>query len=520
MESQIIDRLYDTYKNCNFLNAESILKSAFLMPDASGGGEVLIEHVKNYINANIGNLPNYFSSKETLDNENDLVRNIIYSMKDIALVVDEYKSKRMMSELNAEEMFNDLETFEMEYQQLYGNLYINESESYGIYASDDNDFKYITYTSPQELFFMRRDVIQSAYDKYATQISGVTPENLEKLLNFFDYVKSNDLINKIYKNNDISQMSIENVIPTIVYADENIAKNIDLGPVEFTTRDVVGDYELFDYIQSIRNSCEDTKDIDFKQYRARLISLKKGINVDLDKLIFARNYLEFIRTGIIPNPNGMMYFDIDQFEKLNLIDDFNRLYRNGFDNKEFAEHQANFIFDIDNSVLRPDRCEKYKSVKNDKSLAIGLLLSSRIDESSEDAVAHYLVHINIDDVTNSKSNYELQLNILPQESIENRVQLVRFDNWSEEQTHRNIGNKLNTTTHIHLYNHFDLLRGKKNGAFDIAFNLAEKSTDFETALKVFLEFVVSDEKLRRELFKKVLKTKDLAVASFEGSGME
>ena len=127
--------------------------------------------------------------------------------------------------------------------------------------------------------------------------------------------------------------------------------------------------------------------------------------------------------------------------------------------------------------------------------------------------------MNIADVTNSKSTYELQLNILPQGSIENRVQLVRFDNWAEEQTHKNLGNKLNTTTHIHLYNHLDLLRGKKNGAFDIVFNLTEDSTDFETALNVFVKFILQDEELQKKLIKKVLKEKETASSEFGSSGM-
>ena len=75
---------------------------------------------------------------------------------------------------------------------------------------------------------------------------------------------------------------------------------------------------------------------------------------------------------------------------------------------------------------------------------------------------------------------------------------------------KNIGNKLKTTTHIHLYNHFDLLRGKKNGGYDIAFNLEEDSTDFDVALKVFLKFVSSDEELYKELLKRISRVKSYA----------
>ena len=163
-------------------------------------------------------------------------------------------------------------------------------------------------------------------------------------------------------------------------------------------------------------------------------------------------------------------------------------------------------------MLFPDRFEKIKAVKKGKELSIGCLLSSRITIGKADYdETFYLMHIHIDDVTNNKSNYELQLNVLPMGSFDNRVQLVRFDNWAEEGSHKNLGNKLKTTTHIHLYNHLDLIRGKKNGGYDIAFNLEEDSTDFNVALKVFLEFVCSDEKLQKRLFDRVSRVKNYAV---------
>jgi hypothetical protein len=108
---------------------------------------------------------------------------------------------------------------------------------------------------------------------------------------------------------------------------------------------------------------------------------------------------------------------------------------------------------------------------------------------------------------------------LPHGSFENRVQLVRFDNWAEEQSHKNIGNKLKTTTHIHLYNHFDLLRGKKNGGYDIAFNLEEDSTDFDVALKVFLKFISSSDELYKELFKRISRSKANAEEKAKDSEM-
>ena len=106
----------------------------------------------------------------------------------------------------------------------------------------------------------------------------------------------------------------------------------------------------------------------------------------------------------------------------------------------------------------------------------------------------------------SKSTYEIQLNALPNGSIENRLQLMRLDNWKDVQSHKNLGNKLQTATHVHLYNPLDLLRGKKNGAYDIAFNIEDKSTEFNTALESFLIMISNDEKLTNKIYSTVLKT--------------
>ena len=56
-----------------------------------------------------------------------------------------------------------------------------------------------------------------------------------------------------------------------------------------------------------------------------------------------------------------------------------------------------------------------------------------------------------------------------------------------------------------LGNEFDLLRGKSNGNYDIAYNLASKSTDFETALKTFLKILGFDESLQGKIYNTTMK---------------
>lgn len=550
MESEIIDRLYRIYKENKYTVAQTMLKSEYISyPD---GVDALIEHLNEYINSNFSRLPSYFSSMEAAAAQNELVRNIVETMQNVASMVDFARVDLLEKDSSHCDFYHEDESFEkvdslsdvaedgsLETDSDYDDFYDKDvpfgfedeqyyRDSFDDYSSIernpfdvDDSVEVFRDTIPQELFGMRMDFIREAYEKYNENSPGVSREGFEHLLSFMEYVKSQNLIQRVFMNNDILQMDLETVIASILDADKTILRNFYVEPLEFTARDVVGsDAELFDYFNFIKFGCEEIEDLDFKQYRSAFIS-RRGINVDLDKLVFVRNYLEFIRTGIIPTPDGQYYFEADFREKSESKKEFDKIYKRGFDNAAFIDHQANYIFDINGAMLSPGKLEKFKSVENDKSLTIGCLLVSNslfCDYVHDDV--YFLVHININDVTNSKSTYELQLNILPQGSIENRVQLVRFDNWAEEQTHKNLGNKLNTVTHIHLYNHLDLLRGKKNGAYDIAFNLQEESTDFETALKVFMEFVVRDENLRDKLLKRVLKAKEMAVSSFGSSGME
>ena len=96
----------------------------------------------------------------------------------------------------------------------------------------------------------------------------------------------------------------------------------------------------------------------------------------------------------------------------------------------------------------------------------------------------------------------MQINLIPHGNLQQRLQIMRLDNWEAKQMHKNISKTLTTKTHVHLYNEFDLLRGNTNGGFDIAYNLEGEGVDFETALKQFLKILDFD----KSISKKVLKT--------------
>ena len=107
---------------------------------------------------------------------------------------------------------------------------------------------------------------------------------------------------------------------------------------------------------------------------------------------------------------------------------------------------------------------------------------------------------------------EIQLNALPEGDIEKRIQLIRLDNWKDKQTHKNLGHKLNTKSHIHLYNHFDIIRGKVNGGYDIAYNIEESGVDFNKGLEEFLKIVCDDKDFAiNELYNKIMTIKNQAI---------
>ena len=88
------------------------------------------------------------------------------------------------------------------------------------------------------------------------------------------------------------------------------------------------------------------------------------------------------------------------------------------------------------------------------------------------------------------------------------------------QSNKNIAKKLATTTHIHLYNEFDLLRGKTNGAFDIAYNVGGDSTEFKESLKRFLQIMDLGEDISQKIYKSTMKALETAKTESEEKGVE
>lgn len=238
---------------------------------------------------------------------------------------------------------------------------------------------------------------------------------------------------------------------------------------------------------------------------------------DYDFVLFARNFIEYCKTGLWTKrgdecPKDLKQFLISDLEKRReyvkkaMINNRNKsrqllnmIYEN-FDQNAFKECQGNFIIVPlmeDFKVLDINRtsavCGKAQvkewSRDEDGNLTehtrdcvnLGLIAYSGADAESD-------VYIHIGKTANSSEGfYEIELCQLPMGMLENRVQICRLDNWTYDGEHKNRGGvKIMTATHWHENEERDLVCGRKNGAFEISENMT-LHLSFDEALTYFLE---------------------------------
>ena len=240
--------------------------------------------------------------------------------------------------------------------------------------------------------------------------------------------------------------------------------------------------------------------LNLDRYRPSLIS-KKKFATEINKIIFYRNLLNFNQTGIIPTFDGFVLGHADQYQDVeNLKTQLRKIYSLGFDFEKFKTMQANIIFNPEDLNLVPQKIIAHRTCRKNNSKAMGIVLADK-DEN-----VFYLIHAYIEDELNPASTYEIQLNVLFDGNIENRVQLIRLDNWQTQQYHKNIANKLQTKTHTHFYNQFDLIRGKENGGFDISHNLENGAVTFDKAFVTFVKSLGLKLALQKDILKQFSKS--------------
>ena len=448
MDFSIIDDMFEEYKNNNLMNSREFFIQALKNYERYGNG-YLIQVIKEYIKQQANNVPNHFvSDKDNVCFEHNLVRDYVTAFENLVTAV---------------------------------NFFLID-----ITKQDDfDDSGLTTNVRPHDFFNMNIDIIEKAVEEYADCYM----EDFLKIKDLIIYVKKNKVLKNLYKDNSWYEIDFEELMYNIYDSikDKSIFE-----------RDFLQSYRMDTFLfEKIKNNCSDVLGGSFDKFRPNLNSTKQ-IRANFGKLIFCRNLLMFFETGIMPSYDGFIDFSVDYYEHLNLIDDFKQLYSKNFDERSFREHQSNFICNPE--VYSTNyQLEAKKRVKQGDKLIVGFIVSCC--DAMKSVQNDYLIHIEIDDINNQLSNYEMQINIIPHGNLEDRLQLMRIDNWETKQTHKNIAKTLSTTTHVHLYNEFDLLRGKTNGGFDIAYNLEGTGVEFESALKTFLEILDLGRDISKSIYK-------------------
>lgn len=462
MDYSIIDKLYDSYLNDDSIDVENNLRSHQYLPG-------FIETVQSYIKEQTKLISNNYVSNVDEKNKVDLI---------VKQTTDAF-----------EVLLDPIQTLIINYacKDSYFDIFDDEMEHIEI--------------KPHDLFSISMKLMEDAIEKYSKN-----KETFEKVKKLILYVRKHKLIQELYPDDSWKDMNFGELIATLYdkAKDKSVFEGEYAGVLD-------NEDTLFGRVKS---NCRNVTAISFDKYRSKL-NTNKQLLVQYGKLIFCKNLLMFYDTDILIKKDGLIDCTADFTEKLKLKDSFKKLYSHRFDETKFRENQTNFICKPE-IITNTTKLEARKSVNFGNRMIMGFLISATTSLfSSFNYEVQYLIHINIEDVNNPCSNYEMQLNLIPAGKISKRLQLLRLDNWANEQPHKNVGNKLKTRTHIHIYNEFDLLRGKVNGNFDIAYNLNSKSTEFNTALETFLDILELDNDSRAEIYNSTMEALDNCKKSLE-----
>ena len=457
MDFSVIDELYEIYQNEDIAYAEEMFGNYYKNNEKHGRG-YLINLLKEYVKQQTPFVANYFvSNKDEAFEDHTLIRDFVTAFENQIMAVDYL----LVDVLKKDEMAYD-----------------------GVVS--DTPSKMLR---PHDLFNMKTEFLDEAVSKYGECYI----DDYKKIKDLIVYVKKNKILSKLYKDNSWYDMDFEELMYNLYdYIEDKSVFKKDAAPT--------GHLEFF-LFEKIKENCRNMLKGSFDKFRPSLNSTKQ-IRADFAKLIFCKNLLMYFETGIMPSYDGFIDFSVDSYEHIEMMDNFNKLYSKRFDEISFRENQGNFI-------CNPEVYSQNYALEGKKRVRIGNKLLCGFIVSCSDDLGYtkndYLIHIQINDVANSCSTYEMQISIVPHGDFEHRLQLMRLDNWESEQSHRNIAKKLATRTHIHLYNEFDLLRGKTNGAFDIAYNVEGRHTTFEDSLKTFLRILDLDQDITKVIYASTIK---------------
>lgn len=414
--------------------------------------------IKNYMVRNAGVIATYFKSFEESQNDIKLLNGIekdysryfwkIHSIRTAYLSINHPCHDTAKSTFSEEEM------------------YLLTNENILNFSSDLLD----------KVYHVNMDHLDPQFDF----VEPIDIENHNRFKLFTTIIAKKDLIKKTINENDYSQTGLISALLDKIKIEY---KNREF-PLKALEDDVGFKNKYF--------SMNLDKLTAFKPYDSKIISDKASFEI-MEKIAFARNLYEYISTGIFvfKYSSELSPFP-DEETKKQADDDLKYIYEN-FDEGKFLNMQKNVVF----SPLFPhtysDSVYSHAYSVEGDTTHIGLLVTTKpFDE---------LVFISMKiSGSGDSQRYEIQYNKLLENKLENRVQMLRLDNYTQPGTHKNIGGtKLDTTTHIHIYNPLDVIRGKINGGYDIAYNIEQGSMPFSDALDIFSNIFNFNNSLKEDI---------------------
>ena len=464
LDTKMIDELYDFY--CDYhasLSYEKLLSAIYSSPK-QGGGTKLIENLNKYIETYSQKVSSMYSSINKQNKEFEQIESIVYAMENITIVVD-----YLLTDYDAVD------------NERTGRKHYHEE------------------IFPNDMFVINTELMKDGYKKYKNSVD-LSEYEFNKTLEMIEFLRKEKSIKKVFGKTDWKNMSTNEILIALKDFHKEDQDKFEIKEPKNMIKEML-ELKNHCFFTKIKRYCENMF-VAYDKYRPTYVSLN-SMMPEMDKLVFCENLKQLYEKGLFVDRNGALdcrtYFLPNK-----IIEDFRKKYNTKFDEKAFKTTQANVIFNPDinfgdsRNYMQPTQLVNMKNIQTQKGLIIGALLSNNTEE------IYYLVHIKINDLHSDKCSYEIQLNLLPDGNIDNRIQLMRIDNYATKQAHNNIGGKrLETTTHVHLYNQFDLMRGKKNGNYDISHNLENVGTDFNTALHSFFAVMDLDVSLYNEIKKKI-----------------
>lgn len=252
-------------------------------------------------------------------------------------------------------------------------------------------------------------------------------------------------------------------------------------------------------------------------YKLHLISKKGNQHLDLDlynELVFAKNLRYLLETNdtTIIKWLKRKCLKWDKVSTKELKDNLTSLYgdENKINSSYFATMQSDFVVP-DELILKLPRLYSIEDIKinnKDNIIRMGVLLKNQnatMIRNDKENANYYLLHIDINDINQDKSKFEMQLNLLVGSEISNRIQILRMDNYVNKGIHKNTGSlRIDTTTHLHKYNALNKVRKNKNGEMDIYKNWENGVENFTEGLEIFLKEMGMNVELQKILKKQIL----------------